>query len=118
MSDTERAGVIHVAGMSMTFGYGGDVGNVRRQRCAWCGALMSEDALDRMAVAIPDPKPEGWKPEPYPELKAGALYEVVGDLRNEPGEALGFHGLAMVEPGEDGKVPPGTCFDLDLEVTR
>lgn len=58
--------VIHVAGVDV------QVGLQLRQRCAWCGIILLDYALDRVATLEgQDPRPATWPP--------GALVEVRGD---------------------------------------
>ncbi len=84
--------VIHIAGNDVQV-------NVQlRQRCAWCGALLIDYALDRIAVPTgTDPRPATWPP--------GELVAIDG-------------GLSYVVDHEDGQpLPDGSCGKLDPEVT-
>lgn len=85
--------VVHIAGPDIR------VNAQFRQRCAWCGALLIDYDLERVAV------PEGQDPTPgtWP----------VGDLIAVDGNA------SWVEPHADGDPLPGNaCGTLDAEVTR
>lgn len=86
-------GVVHIAGSDIT------VGTRMRQRCAWCGALLLDYDLSRMAVPVGvDPRPPKWT--------AGNLVCVDGNLQDE---------VAHVD-GE--ALPPAACAVLDPEITR
>jgi hypothetical protein len=91
-------GVVHIAGLVC------QVGSVVRQRCGWCGAMLSDYDLELTAVAIPDPRPEGWHWEP-PMWELGCLVWQLGA------------GSRVVEAGPDGKLPPGACAGLDPSIT-
>lgn len=85
--------VIHIAGPDV------QVGQHLRQRCAWCGAVLCEYALDRIAV------PEGQDPRPT-TWEAGALVAVAG--------AASW----VVEHADGDQLPDGACANLDPAVTR
>lgn len=86
------AGVVHIAGPDI------QVGAQLRQRCAWCGAMLLDYALDRIAV------PEGQNPRPA-TWQVGELIEVDGPA-------------SWVLPHEDGQpLPVNACAQLDAEVT-
>ena len=90
--------VIHIAGLDV------QVGARLRQRCAWCGAVLLDYDLTRVARPLEpgeDPDAE-WRPATW---EAGALVEVDG-----PGMFVVPH-----EPGE--QLPPSTCAHLDDDVT-
>jgi len=101
-------GVVHIIGMDVTVD-----GHLRRQRCAWCGQLLVNDDLSRMAWTLNEDGSDPGPPGPWP---MGALVEIVGDSKPEPGEVLGFRGMRIVEV-EDGKLPDNACARLDPEVT-
>lgn len=84
--------VIHIAGPDIT------VGPLLRQRCAWCGAVLVDYDLTRIAVPIgQDPRPATWS--------VGALVEVDGSA-------------SWVVPHVDGEqLPADACAQLDPEVT-
>lgn len=83
---------IHIAGNDV------QVGTQLRQRCAWCGAILVDYDLVRVAVPIgQDPRPATWP--------VGALVEVDGNA-------------SWVVEHEDGAtIPAGACANLDHEVT-
>ncbi|MEU9887938.1 hypothetical protein [Sphaerisporangium sp. NPDC051011] len=88
MSDS----VVHITGLNV------QVGAQLRQRCAWCGAVLIDYALDRIAV------PEGQDPQPA-VWPVGALVEVDG-----PG--------SWIRPHVDGaQLPLNACAQIDHEVT-
>lgn len=83
-------------------------GNVVRQRCGWCGALIDELDLERVAVPIGD--------EPLlnehglPRLRWEGLVAVA-----RSGGRTMKH--AVPDP-EDGRVPEDSCMALADEVTQ
>lgn len=91
------------------------VGDVIRQRCAWCGALIDEYDLSRTAVAL----------EPGQD-DDDARRSLVDDAGNP---ARGWEGLVAVDTHEgagakwsvddpaDGKIPADSCMNLDRGVT-
>lgn len=86
-------GVVHIAGPNVT------VGPLTRQRCAWCGALLLDYDLDRIAVpAGQDPAPGMWP--------VGALVWVDG------------HVAAIVDHAGGNVLPSEACARLDPAVTR
>lgn len=85
--------VIHIAGPEVT------VGDQLRQRCCWCGALLLDYHLTRIAVPVgADPRPAVWP--------AGELVAVDGALQH------------IVEHVDGTDLPNGACGVLDPEVTR
>jgi hypothetical protein len=84
--------VIHIAGPEI------QVGQHLRQRCAWCGAVLLDYALDRVAVPIgQDPRLATWP-----------VYELVAV--DGPGSYVVGH--------EDGaELPEGACGKLDPAAT-
>jgi hypothetical protein len=84
--------VIHIAGPDI------QVGSQLRQRCAWCGAVLLDYALDRIAVpAGQDPRPSTWP--------AGELVACDGSAQ-------------YVVPHEDhAELPESCCGKLGHEVT-
>jgi hypothetical protein len=85
--------VVHIAGPDVT------VGCYLRQRCAWCGAVLVDYDLHRVAV------PEGQDPRP-------ATWPV--------GELVAVDGPASWVVGHDDgdPLPDGACGSLDPAVTR
>jgi hypothetical protein len=86
------SGVVHIAGLDV------QVGDQLRQRCAWCGAVLIDYALARIAVPVgQDPRPGTWA--------VGALVEVDGPM-------------SVVVSHEDGaQLPDNACAQIDPEVT-
>lgn len=84
--------VIHIAGPDI------QVGPQLRQRCAWCGAVLLDYDLERIAVPVgQDPRPATWP--------AGDLVAVDG-------------GASWVVDHKDGEeLPDGACGKLDFAVT-
>lgn len=84
--------IVHIAGAPV------QVGAQLRQRCSWCGAVLADYALDRIAV------PEGQDPMPS-MWPVGGLVEVDGPA-------------AWVIPYVDGAaLPANACGQLDHDVT-
>lgn len=84
--------VVHIAGPDI------QVGAQLRQRCAWCGAVLFDYALDRIAV------PEGEDPRPG-TWPVGELVEVDGPA-------------GWVRAHVDGEpLPPNACAQIDHDVT-
>lgn len=87
------SGIVHIAGPDIR------VGARLRQRCAWCGALLLDYALDRVAV----PDGQDLTPTTWP----------AGDLIAVDGYA------SWIEPHVEGaQLPANACATLDAEVTR
>lgn len=98
MSRADDREVIHIAGADI------QVGSVLRQRCAWCGALMLDYDLSRVAVPEgQDPRPATWPP--------GELIALVGDHR-------AFSASWVVKHVDGEPLPEGACGKLDPVVTR
>jgi len=98
--DPTRLAIAHLAGPLIVFG------GVARQRCVWCGALIEERDLNRMAVAID----ESASPEVQQE-------EVASVGRSEwKGWVLivGTNPVmkTTVEEPEDGHAPDESCMRL------
>jgi len=110
--------VLHLVGVDV------QVGSVRRQRCAWCGALLVEDDFSRMAWSLNEDGSDPGPPGPWPVF---AVVAVTGAREVAPGQVLGFRGMRVVprddwpdaedEPGEK-RLPDGSCALIDLDVTR
>ena len=82
--------VIHIAGPHVT------IGPLMRQRCLWCGYLLIDYDLERIAV------PEGQDPTPatWPH---GELVLVDGNVST------------LVDHKDHDPLPPGSCPLADLE---
>lgn len=86
------AGVIHIAAVHVR------IGPYVRQRCAWCGAVLLDYDLERIAVPVgQDPMPGVWLP--------GELVLVDGGMS------------ASVEHKDGDVLPDGSCGKLDPAVT-
>lgn len=85
-----------------------------RQRCEWCGAVLTDYDLSRVAV---QDNPDGSPGEPPAGFPAGAI--VVVD------DHVGFRSSHVIEPEPDPdapgmhKIPEDvtTCFDIDPDIT-
>jgi hypothetical protein len=100
-------GVIHFAGAALR------AVSIIRQRCAWCGALISETDLDRVAWQVGEDGQNAENP-----------------FINDDGTPKDqWQGLVWVSDGNpriqiavphsaDGTIPVGSCMDLEPEVTR
>lgn len=101
MGVTDRAeSVIHIAGLDVA------VGSRLRQRCAWCGALLEDVDLANVAVLVGDGTDRSVE-HTWPTWPVGGLVEVwgAGGVRN------------TVILGDDEKLPPNACAQLDDTVT-
>jgi hypothetical protein len=90
--------MIHFAGIDV------QIGQLIRQRCSWCGAVLADYNLALVAVPIGQPGPPAMWP-------AGALVEMEGNaawIVDQPeGELIGTpRGL-----------PAGTCADIEMAVS-
>lgn len=102
MGVTDRAeSVIHIAGLDVA------VGTRLRQRCAWCGAVLEDVDLARVAMAVSDTPDDGHVDHTYPVWPVGGLVEVwgAGGVRN------------TVILGDNENLPPNACAQLDDAVT-
>lgn len=96
--------VIHIAGLDVR------VGTLRRQRCAWCGAVLLDEDLAAIQVGLPPGKSEAQARADGDLDPPGAW--PVGELVARDGAAT------YVVEHEDGAVlPEGCCAKLDPEVT-
>lgn len=85
-------GIVHIAGPDI------QVNNQLRQRCAWCGAVLVDYALERIAV------PEGQDPRPA-TWPVSELVEVDGNA-------------SWIRPHTDGEqLPENACARIDHDVT-
>jgi hypothetical protein len=91
--------VIHIAGLDIT------VGQHLRQRCGWCGAILTDYDLTRLVVlAVPDgqdPRPATWP--------VGGLVEV--DDGNP-------RASWVVKHADGDELPANACGALDPAATR
>lgn len=87
------SGITHIAGLRIETGRG-----LVRQRCAWCGAVLVDEDLTRVAFEADDPDKTiaTWQP--------GAQVHVDGD-------ASWVH-------AEEAQLPDDSCAVLDPDVTR
>lgn len=85
-------GIVHIAGPDI------QVNAQLRQRCAWCGAVLIDYALERIAV------PEGQDPRPG-TWPVGALIEVDGPVSS------------IVPHVDGGQLPANACAQIDHDVT-
>lgn len=88
-------GIVHIAGPEI------QIGQQLRQRCAWCGAVLIDYDLTRVAMLCAGPGPDD-RPGTWP---VGALIEVDGNA-------------AQVLDHVDGDpLPAHACGQIDHEVT-
>jgi hypothetical protein len=89
--------VVHIAGVDVQVST--PTGALLRQRCSWCGAVLVDYDLARIAVPTgQDPRPATWP--------VGALVAVDGPA-------------SWAEELTDGaRLPAGSCALVDPEVTR
>lgn len=92
------SGVVHIAGPAI------QIDGQLRQRCSWCGALLLDYALGRVAVPVDqDARPATWAMDACVAVDGNAQY-LVGLVDS------------VVKPGEK-RLPDGACGRLDPEVT-
>jgi hypothetical protein len=96
--------LVHLAAPSVR------VGGVIRQRCAWCGALIDEVDLGRVAWVAEDGDPGFVDGDGNPRSRWSGLVAV------EVVEGVVSSRCAVADPG-DGKVPDDSCMALDPVVT-
>lgn len=94
----------HIVGPALTM-HSKTRGLVRRQRCLWCGVLIDEMELERIAVQIPE---DGSEPKPPGEWPPGAVIRI---------ESENPKITSIVEVGEDEMLPNDACANIDYEVT-
>jgi len=88
--------IVHVIGTEIV------VGDLSRQRCSWCGALVEDRDFSRMAVAL------------QPGQTAEEAVEAMRQTRWEPGSHVAVDGnMGYVVPHEEGVIPEGSCMLLD-----
>lgn len=91
---------VHIAGLDI------EVSPYLRQRCGWCGAVLVDYDLTRVARPLEpgedpdDPKP--WRPATWP---VGSLIEVDGPCS------------ALVPHVDGDKLPANACAQIDPAVT-
>lgn len=101
--------LVHVAGTPMR------AGNVIRQRCAWCGALLTEHDLER--IAVPDGEDPGLVDAdgaPLARWQGLVAIATAGELADG---RRGSAALWAVPDPEDGKIPGDSCMALPPEAT-
>lgn len=97
--------LVHLAGPPIR------VRNVIRQRCAWCGAVLQEDDLDRIAWVAEEGAEDEHpliEPDGTPKARWAGLVAV------EEGNPTAKW---AVEESADREVPSDSCMALDPAVT-
>lgn len=94
----------HIVGPALTMN-SPTRGVVQRQRCLWCGALILEMELDRIAVQIPA---DGSPPQPPATWEPGAVIRMEGDNPKIS---------SVVEVGPEDRLPDDACANIDYDVT-
>jgi hypothetical protein len=88
-------GTVHIAGFEIT------VAERLRQRCAWCGEILIDIELGRVAFQLDDPdKTVPVFPSGKQVLHDGVMWLVLEDL---PGE---LPGTVVTDPRSCTRVPP------------
>lgn len=85
---------IHIAGMAV------QVGNVRRQCCAYCGEKLIDEDLELMMVApgsSPAPAQWYWEPNTLVSIEVNGSMRVTMQVRHPQGEKL--PPMSCVYPG-------------------
>jgi len=88
------------------------LGPLRRQRCSWCGHLLADEDLTRMAWPL---NPDGTDPGPPQMWPAGEVLAIDGPVRWIIQQESWPESIEA--PGEK-RLPDGCCALLDPEVTR
>lgn len=107
MSDQRAGEVLHIVGLDV------QVGSIRRQRCSWCGALIQEDDLARMAWQL---NPDGSDPGPPGCWPVGEVVGISGGFPKVTRLVARDEWTMSEVPGER-RLPDGCCALLDPEVT-
>lgn len=89
--------VVHIAGEVVT------IGPQIRQRCSWCGAVLIDEDLSRIAVPIDQAG------QPYPTWEVGRLIAVAG--------GGGFRAIGVIEHEDGAPLPDNACGRLPHDVT-
>jgi hypothetical protein len=89
---SNSAPVTHIAGVDVMIG-----GRRLRQRCAWCGAVLLDYDLTRVAMLGDDPEP----PATWP-----------------PGRLVRVDGPMSTTLEEEEELPDDACASVHDEVTR
>lgn len=92
--------IVHIAGVPIR------AGNVIRQRCAWCGALIDEIDLERVAW-----QDDGENENPFIDAKGDPKTRWQGLVAVEGGDAL--IGRWAVPDPDDEKIPEDSCMAFD-----
>jgi hypothetical protein len=98
--ESNTATVTHIAANDILI-----AGRRLRQRCAWCGAVLIDLDLTRVAVQV----------EPGEEPEAPATWPV-GRLVRVAGEGCSFTYTTVLD--ETDELPDDACGKVDDEVTR
>lgn len=92
--------VTHLAGAAVEYQH--ESGRILRQRCSWCGALLVDENLDRIAVPVGQ---EG----PIPTWELGRFVDVVSPD--------GRGGVWSLNDWTTGAVPQTACMRMPPEAT-
>lgn len=111
--ETPDGGLIHHVGSTLR------IGPLIRERCSWCGALVYE--IDVSKIAVPTSTLESgqtveslfWDEDGRPKEHWRGLVWVAETGEHE---TLGVRALFAVDEQED--VPEKSCMNLDPETTR
>lgn len=109
------SGQTHIVGPAIAWNDPED-GVLVRQRCSWCGALIREDPIERMAVMVDPPNPD--TTIPIPDWPVGELIRLEGtnpEIRSIVDAPVDDQ---TGERAADAEVAPDCCLLLDPEVTR
>lgn len=92
-------GTVHIAGDTLTI-----FGRFMRQRCSWCGIVLVEYDLEKVAVQVGDPPPGSFS--------TGALVLVDGGMMAEVPLELEVDSEGM----QSGKLPNNACAHNPLTI--
>lgn len=99
--------LVHLAGTPVR------VGSVIRQRCAWCGAVIDEIDIDRVAVHSTDPV-RFVDDDGNPLLRWDGLVAIE---QHDERAVIGSTAKWKVEPPDDHDIPEDSCMALPNEAT-
>lgn len=85
--------VTHIAGIDVTIGTDG--GDLMRQRCAWCGEVLLEYNLARVAVPVGQEGPPATFPIGSFVMRDGSAQIVMGNVAKLPDDACARNPLTL-----------------------
>lgn len=96
--------IVHLAGIDLQYE------TILRQRCSWCGTLLIDQDLTRVALETPA---DGSDPAPYPTWPVGGWI-----ARETPDGDGGVTWVLEPDPDNPLKAPAESCLRMPVEATR